>query len=158
LHLDHGVRPEAPKAQPAPGVDAEPPAAGTFNCADQFHFDGTPMKRRTLLTVNGLRQDVPNKTFAFLLRMALQLKADGVGWVRRDAFGENAQQALSHVRAHTRPLVAEAEADVIENDGYGSYRLSVPPSKVTFDWDNIRKHWDAQISSLADSPDTVAAR
>ena len=141
--------PAKPKAStPASATVPVSPATQEFACQDRLHFDATVRKRRTVIVVNGAREEIPNKTFAMLLRMAIQLREDGVGWVRREEFGENPQQAISNARRDVRPLLADAGAEVLENDGFGSYRLSVPPQNVSFDWEKISDHWDGQIASL----------
>jgi hypothetical protein len=128
---------------------AESPAAEKFACQDRFHFDASVRKRWTVLVINGVSQEVPNKTFALLLRMAVQLREDGRGWVRGDEFGENAHQAVSNARKVIQRFLANPKTDILENDGFGSYRLSVPLENVSFDWEKIREHWDGQISPLA---------
>jgi len=150
-YLDSGCAAHAePPPEELPMVEeAASQTPGTFHSADQFHFDATPCKRRTLILANGVRHEIPNKTFGILLRMAIQLQLDGVGWLRREAFGENPQQAISHVRNDTRAIISDPQVDIIENDAFGSYRLSVPPQNVTFDWENIRAHWDHQIAAQA---------
>ena len=135
--------------EPAPLPAAESPAAEKFACQDRFHFDAGVRKRWTVLVINGVSQEVPNKTFALLLRMAIRLRQDGRGWVRGQEFGENAHQAVSNARRSIQRFLADPRADILENDGFGSYRLSVQPENVTLDWDKIRKHWDGQIAPLA---------
>lgn len=137
----------APEPASAPVPDV--PAAREFACQDRIHFEATVRKRRTVIVVNGTRADIPNKTFAMLMRMAIRLHEDGIGWVRRDEFGESPQQAISNARQDMLPLLLDSKDDILENDGYGSYRLSVPPEHVTFDWVRIREHWDGQIAALA---------
>ena len=132
-------------------VDAGQPNAPAeqFNCRDRFHFDGTAIKRRTVITVNGVQHEIPNKTFAILLRLAMQLQEDGVGWVQKGEFGDNPQQIMSRARKDIRGLLTDPSVDVLESDAYGSYRLSVPPGNVTFDWAGIGRHWDGQIKRLS---------
>ena len=114
-------------------------------------FDGAAIKRRMVIAVRGVQHEIPNKTFAILLRLAMQLQEDGVGWVRKREFGENPQQAMSHARKDLRGLLTDPSIDVLESNAYGSYRLSVPPHNVTFDWDTISAHWDVQVSRVAEA-------
>jgi replicative superfamily II helicase len=145
----------APEPEPAAVITAPP--AQEFACQDRLHFEAIIRKRRTVIAVNGVREEIPNKTFAMLLKMAIRLRDDGIGWVRKDEFGESSQQAISNARKDIQRLLPDPEAEILENDGYGSYRLSVPPENVTFDWPRIREHWDGQISSLAKSAVKSAA-
>ena len=106
-------------------------------------------KRSTVIVINGVAHDMTNKTFALLLRLAIRLTEDGAGWIRGEEFGEYPRQAISNARKEVQRLLSDPKANVFENDGYGSYRLSVPPKNVSFDWDKIRAHWDGQIAPLA---------
>jgi helicase len=123
--------------------------AKLFHCNDRFYFDTTVNKRNTVIVVNGVAHDITNKTFALLLRMAIQLAENGAGWIRGEEFGEYPRQAISNARKEIQRLLSDPKADIFENDGYGSYRLSVPPKNVSFDWEKIRSHWDGQIAPLA---------
>jgi len=142
---------QAPAPAPAPALAAAIDDAGQseFLCDARFHFDGTPHERRTVLVVNGRRYPLPNKTFGILLRLAAQLHLDGQGWVRRDDLGDSAQQFVSNARKDLKTVAHLASAEVIENDGFGAYRLSVSPKHVTFDWERIGQHWDKRIARLA---------
>lgn len=163
--LAERVRRALARSSPTPGCPAtqaptpasvppDDPASGgksqsEFRCDARFHFDGTPHERRTILAVNGCRYPLPNKTFGMLLRLAAQLHLDGKGWVRRDELGDSAQQFISNARKDLKTIVHLADAEVIENDGFGAYRLSVCPERVTFDWERIAQHWDKRIAKLA---------
>ncbi len=142
--------PDSGASQDAPQLQAE--QAGPkrlFICNDRFHFDAGVNKRNTVIVVNGVAHDITNKTFALLLRLAIQLTDDGAGWIRGEEFGEYPRQAISNARKEVQRLLSDSKADLFENDGYGSYRLSVPPKNVSFDWEKIRAHWDGQIAPLA---------
>ena len=161
--LERHQRTSAPSAEPprpsneaAPGPPATRDDAGTgsFLCALRLHFDGTPAKRRTVIRVNRRRHEIPNKAFAILLYMARQVQADGKGWVRKEKLGRNPQQVISHIRKDLRAILPDPDIDILENDGFGAYRLSVPAKNVTFNWEQIRRHWDAKISRQAPQTNT----
>ena len=154
-HVLSLAAPETPKT--AAGDDRKAPPRQTeqagpgqlFTCNDRLHFDATVNKRSTVIVINGAVHEVTNKTFALLLRLAIRLTEDGAGWIRGEQIGEYPRQAISNARKEVQHLLSAPKADVFENDGYGSYRLSVPPKNISFDWEKIRAHWDGQIAPLA---------
>jgi hypothetical protein len=135
------IAPEKEEASLARSARKDAPSA-------KLHFDGTPVKRRTVLRAGGRSCPVPNKTFSILLYLARQLKADGAGWVHKAKLGPNPQQVISSVRRDLRAALPD-DGDVIENDGFGAYRLHVPPDGISFNWEQIRRHWDGKIARQA---------
>jgi hypothetical protein len=43
------------------------------------------------------------------------------------------------------------DGKLIENDGSGCYRLSIPPQNVSFDRESLLQHWNAVIKDAAAS-------
>jgi hypothetical protein len=150
LRAQEAAEPGASEDRSAPEEQTGPAdPAQLFNCNDRIHFDASVSTRRTVIVISGEPHPIPNKTFALMLRLAIRLTEDGVGWVKSDEFGEYPIHAISNARKEVQHLLADRKADLFDNDGYGSYRLSVPPKNVSFDWEKIRVHWDGQIAPLA---------
>jgi len=130
-----------------------------FKSNDRFHFDGRVEKKRTYIGINGNTVSVTNRSFEFLLKLAVQLKKDSVGWVNKAKLvTENQSQYLSRARKEIAPYLLDGNSEIIENDSYGSYRLSVPPENLSFDIDVLSCHWMHGIKQLSEEIEGVHAR
>lgn len=56
-----------------------------------------------------------------------------------------------HLRSKVglKPYLLDERALIVENDRYGSYRLSIVLENLTYDKQNLLKYWHWTISSLA---------
>ena len=106
-------------------------------------------KRRTYIRINGNLVSIPNRDFEILLQLAVQLKKDGKGWVHGEKIArDSAWQCVSRARKSVQIHLKDKNAEIIENDNGGSYKLSVPPENISFDTDIIHDHWNKSISCL----------
>jgi helicase len=136
---------------------AAPKEKPLFKCSDKFLFDGRAEKRRTYIRVNGTLVSIPNRDFEILLQLAVQMRKDGKGWVRGEKIArDSAWQCISRARKSIQMHLKDENAEIIENDNGGSYRLSVPPDNISFDTDMIQDHWNKSISGLVEQITAVA--
>jgi hypothetical protein len=145
------VLPERPPVEVVSTVKKQSANKGKsfFKCSDTILFDGRAEKRRTYIRINGNLVSIPNRDFEILLQLAVQLKKDGKEWVHGDKIArDSAWQCVSRARKSVQTKLNDENAEIIENDNGGSYRLSVPPENVSFDTDTIQDHWNKSISSL----------
>ena len=84
--------------------------------------------------INGSPVGITNRSLEVLLRLAVALKQDGQGWVHKVDVAKNlsASQLISRLRSEIRNHTLANDGKIIENDGSGSYRLSVPPLAQTW--------------------------
>jgi len=121
----------------------------TFKCEDRFHFDGRVEKKRSYLVINGETTSIPNSSFQLLLKLSVQLKKDGTGWLPSEEIArDSAWQNVSRLRKEIKHFVLDENKPIIENDGNGSYRLSVPPENITFNTEILMNHWNQSIVQL----------
>ncbi len=125
----------------------------TFICCDRIEITGKPMEKRNLVMINGSPAGITNRSLELLLRFAVALKKDGRGWVHREDLtsGIGTTQLISRVRNELISLTLTKDVKIIENDGSGSYRLSIPPQNAVIDTERLQKHWNAVIKELAKS-------
>jgi len=143
--------PETSPGRTTPPIKRQPANKNKsfFKCSDTFLFDGRAEKRRTYIRINGNLVSIPNRDFEILLQLAVQLKKDGKGWVPGEKIArDSAWQSVSRARKSVQIHLKDENAEIIENDNGGSYRLSVPPENISFDTDTIQDHWNKSISSL----------
>lgn len=122
----------------------------TFVCRDRMKITGEQKEKRNLVIINGSPVGITNRSLELLLRFALALKKDGKGWIHKEDFasGVEATQFISRLRNEIRSLTLKKDGNIIENDGSGSYRLSIPPQNVVIDAESLMKHWNAVIREL----------
>ena len=125
----------------------------TFICCDRIEITGKPIEKRNLVMINGSPMGITNRSLELLLRFAVAVKKDGRGWVHREDLtpGMGATQLVSRLRNELRSLTLKKDGKIIENDGSGCYRLSIPPRNVFFDRESLLQHWNAVIKDAAAS-------
>jgi helicase len=125
----------------------------TFLCRDRIKITGKPEEKRNLVMINGSPTAITNRSLELLLRFAVALKKDGCGWVHREDFasGVETTQFISRLRNEIRSLTLAKDGTIIENDGSGSYRLSIPPQNVVIDTESLMMHWNAVINDMVSS-------
>jgi len=125
----------------------------TFICRDRIEITGKPVEKRNLVMINGSPMGITNRSLELLLRFAVSVKKDGRGWVHREDLtpGMGATQLVSRLRNELRSLTLKKDGKIIENDGSGCYRLSIPPRNVFFDRESLLQHWNAVIRELVGS-------
>jgi helicase len=125
----------------------------TFFCHDRIEITGKQMEKRNLVMINGSPTGITNRSLELLLHFAVVLKKDGRGWVHKEDLTSDtgATQLISRLRNELRNLTLTKDGKIIENDGSGSYRLSIPPRNVVIDKEDLQKHWNAVIKELAKS-------
>ena len=52
-------------------------------------------------------------------------------------------QLTSKLRSEIQNQTLDNDGKIIESDGSGSYRLSVPPDNLTIDKESLMSHWGA---------------
>ena len=123
----------------------------TLLCRDRIEITGRLLEKRNLIMINDSPAGVTDRSLELLLRFGIALKKDGRGWVHREDFASRtgATQFISRLRNELRSLTLAKDGKIIENDGAGNYRLSIPPQNVVIDAESLMKHWNAVIKKLA---------
>lgn len=119
-------------AAPAEEQAAAPPSEVVYRCSHTLRFHGEVRKRRYRLDVDGTPVWVRLSTLEVLWRLAARMLSDGPEWVRGDDLHASYHSAISRMRKDLRER-AGLNGDLLDNDGHGSFRLSVPPANISFD-------------------------
>lgn len=151
INLKQAVESKAKKETKESSDETKTPDT-PFACQDQIEITGRPLKKRTKIFINGYALGITNRSLELLLQFAVALKQDGKGWVHKEDFASNvgATQLVSRLRSELRDHTISRDGKIIENDGSGSYRLSVPPDNVVIDKESLSEHWSAVVRELVE--------
>lgn len=124
---------EAGRGTAAPGEEQEAASDEVvYRCSHTLRFHGEVRRRRYRLDVDGTAVWVRLSTLEVLWRLAARMLSDGPEWVRGEDLHASYHSAISRMRQDLRER-AGLNGDLLDNDGHGSFRLSVPPANISFD-------------------------
>ncbi|MGE3376474.1 MAG: response regulator [Vicinamibacteria bacterium] len=129
-------------------ADALHPGSGqSFQADNALHFTGQVRDRRCLLLVDGQREAwVRREAFEVLWRLAVELLRGGGGFVDRARLGSNHYKAVS--RTYEALEALGLDRAVVEKDGHGGLRLSIPPGNVSYDRQGLESQHPALLRDL----------
>ncbi|KPL00296.1 MAG: hypothetical protein AMJ90_08450 [candidate division Zixibacteria bacterium SM23_73_2] len=112
-------------------------------------MDGQQEKGRFLIILNGKEIYLPAKSFSYLFKLAWAKKKTEDGWMHKMDLepGENQAKYLYRLKNQIKSS-GEFTQELIENNRTGSYRLDIPPEKIKFDLDNLKKIFDSEIKKM----------
>ena len=113
-------------------------------------IDGTPVKDKFLVLVNGRKTVLPAKSFKYLVKLTWAAFKNEDGWIHKNDLepGDNQTRYLYRLRKQLRPALGP-ERSIMENNQLGSYRLSIPKHRITVNPSALMKNPDAEINVLA---------
>jgi helicase len=121
-------------------------------------IDGSAVKDKFLVLVNGKRINLPAKSFRYLIKLTWALFSAGSkigenegGWIHKNDFepGENQTRYLHRLKNQIK-LCLNAGQTLFENNRLGSYRLTVPKESIKLNQDALLKNPDAEIKRMAE--------
>ena len=65
-------------------------------------------------------------------------------------------QLISRLRSELRDYTIKRDGSIIENDGSGYYRLSVPPDNVIIDKESLSRHWSRVVRELVEKTELIS--
>ncbi len=115
-------------------------------------IDGTPIKDKFLICVDGKRISLPAKSFSYLLKLAWAILEKDGGWLHKLDLesGDNQAKYIYRLRKELSNS-SEDWKDHIENNRLGFYRLTVPKDRIEFNLKNLNSHPDADIRKILSS-------
>ena len=122
-----------------------------------LNLSGTPCRARLSIELAGRPLTLRLKSFKYLLALASARLLTRDVWIAKTDIeaGENQIKYLYQLR---RELAQGGNNnDLIENDGNGHYRLTLPPQAIRFDLSHLLEHPDWDIRSLAERLTPVAS-
>jgi hypothetical protein len=116
-----------------------------------LQLDGTGQRARMAVQLAGHTVMLRAKSFKYLLALAAGRMLTRDGWVNKAEIepGENQIKYFYQLRRELRAAGPRADT-LIENDGSGRYRLTLPPQAIRFDLPRLATHPDWDIRSRAE--------
>lgn len=116
-----------------------------------LQLDGTGQRARMAVQLAGQTVMLRAKSFKYLLALAAGRMLTRDGWVNKAEIepGENQIKYFYQLRRELRAAGPRADT-LIENDGSGRYRLTLPPQAIRFDLPRLATHPDWDIRSRAE--------
>ena len=121
-------------------------------------LDGTQIKDRFLVKVNGKNITLPAKSFKYLFKLAWAKFKKEDGWLHKLDLEEGDNQAkylyrlkkqlCECLKMHSH-ILRNADGSWMENNRVGSYRLIVPKNKIQFNFTTLKKNPDWEIREMA---------
>ncbi len=115
-------------------------------------IDGTPVKDRFLVVVNGRKLSLPAKSFKYLVKLAWAALSTEDGWVHKSDFepGENQTRYLHRLKKQIAGGVPPDQC-LIENNRLGSYRLAIPKHGIRMSRAALARNPDKEIRDVAEN-------
>lgn len=114
-------------------------------------IEGTPVKDRFLVVVNGRKLSLPAKSFKYLVKMAWAIFKNEDGWIHKNDFepGENQTRYLHRLKKQILPFL-ESDQTLMENNRLGGYRLCIPKDRIRINAPALIRNPDTEIKSMAE--------
>jgi len=114
-------------------------------------IDGTPVKDKFLVLVNGRKVILPAKSFKYLVKLTWAAYRNEEGWIHKNDFepGENQTRYLHRLKKQIMPGIIPGQS-FIENNRLGGYRLSFPKDKISINSALLLKNPDMEIKKMAE--------
>ena len=113
-------------------------------------IDGTPVKDRFLVVVNGKKLSLPAKSFKYLVKLVWAALKNEDGWIHKSDFepGDNQTRYLHRLKKQITPSLRENQS-FMENNRLGGYRLTIPRDRIQMSRDALAKNPDKEIQDVA---------
>jgi len=114
-------------------------------------IDGSGVKDKFMVLVNGRRINLPAKSFKYLVKLTWALFRNEGGWIHKNDFepGENQARYLYRLKNQIKPNL-NPDQTLFENNRLGSYRLTVSRQGIKLNTDALLKNPDAEIKKMAE--------
>jgi len=114
-------------------------------------IDGTPVKDKFLVLVNGRKANLPAKSFKYLLKLAWAAFKNEGGWIHRNDLepGENQTRYLHRLKKQIKPNLEPGQS-FIENNRLGCYRMNVTKDKIRINPPPLMNNPDTEIKSTVE--------
>ena len=117
-----------------------------------LHLSGSPSHSRMSIELAGRPVTLRLKSFKYLLALATARILTRDGWIAKSDIegGENQIKYLYQLRRELAQAGSNDVASLIENDGNGHYRLTLPAQAIRLDLNRLLEHSDWDIRSRAE--------
>ncbi len=114
-------------------------------------IDGTPVKDKFLVLVNGRKINLSAKSFKYLVKLAWATFKNEEGWIHKNDFepGDNQTRYLHRLKKQILPSLDTGQS-FIENNRLGCYRLNVSKDKIRINPPAFLKNPDIEIKKMAE--------
>jgi helicase len=116
-----------------------------------LEINGTPVKDKFLVLVNGRKVTLPAKSFKYLVKLTWAAYTKEEGWIHKSDFepGENQTRYLHRLKKQMEPYL-ESGVSLLENNRLGSYRLNLSKDKIKINTSTLLKNPDIEIKKIAE--------
>ena len=131
-------------------VGSASPLIATTECPESIEIDGTPVRERFLIRINGRTIGLTGKSFKYLVRLVWSRLTKDSGWLYKEDLEKGFNQARYLYR-----LRQEIGRDFLpdwplyENNRSGYYRLAADPDDLRVNVDALRSIPDYEIQQMA---------
>lgn len=117
-----------------------------------LHLSGSQFHARMSIELAGRPVTLRLKSFKYLLALATARILTRDGWIAKSEIesGENQIKYLYQLRRELTQAGSNGATSLIENDGNGHYRLTLPAQAIRFDLNRLLEHPDWDIRSRAE--------
>jgi helicase len=114
-------------------------------------IDGSAVKDKFLVLVNGNKVNLPAKSFKYLVKLIWALFKNEGGWIHKNDFepGENQTRYLHRLKNQIKPCLDPGRT-LFENNRLGSYRLTIPKQRIKLNQEALLKNPDVEIKKMAE--------
>ncbi len=114
-------------------------------------IDGTPIKDKFLILINGSKITLPAKSFKYLLKLTWAAFQNDGGWIHKNDFepGENQTRYLHRLKKQIMSGLIPGQS-FMENNRLGGYRLCFPKDKISINSATLLKNPDMEIKKMAE--------
>jgi helicase len=118
-------------------------------------IDGTAVKDKFLVLVNGKRANLPAKSFKYLVKLSWALFRNDGGWIHKNDFepGENQTRYLHRLKNQVKACLDSGQT-LFENNRLGSYRLTIPKQRIKLNQDALLRNQDTEIKKMVEELST----
>ncbi len=114
-------------------------------------IEGTPVKDKFLVLINGRRTLLPAKSFKYLMKLTWAAFRKEDGWIHKNDFepGENQTRYLHRLKKQVKPNLSPGQS-LLENNRLGCYRLNISKDKIRINAPVLLKNPDIEIKKMVE--------
>ncbi len=129
--------------------------SSAFVKPESIEIDGAYERERYLVKINGFPVRLTGKSFKYFTKLAWSRLNRDSGWIYKEDIevGFNQARYLYRMKGEISAGLNTAWP-VVENNRLGYYRLSIDPSRIRINVNNLKSHPDWEVRSLVGDKDT----
>jgi hypothetical protein len=129
--------------------------SSAFGKPESIEIDGAYERERYLVKINGFPVRLTGKSFKYFTKLAWSRLNRDSGWIYKEDIevGFNQARYLYRMKGEISAGL-NTSWPVVENNRLGYYRLSIDPSRIHININNLKSHPDWEVRSLVGDKDS----